>query len=59
LTFAGTAPGPVVNVELQNVRFETPQKHEMTGTFEQLYSATGRSGMYRVFARLREMRSFD
>ncbi len=55
LTFTGTAPGSVVNVELRNVRFELPQKGEMTGTFEQLYSSSTRSGTWRVFAKLRTM----
>ena len=57
LTFTGTVPGLDLNVELRNVRFEVPQKGEMTGTFEQLYSssASTRSGTWRVFAKLRSM----
>jgi hypothetical protein len=58
LTFTGTAGDSVVNVELQNVRFEVPRKGEMmTGTFELLYSSSTsiRSGTLRVFAKLRTM----
>ena len=56
-TFTGTARDSVVNVELQNVRFELPLKGEMmTGTFELLSRSTSsRSGTLRVFAKLRSM----
>jgi hypothetical protein len=57
LTFTGTAPGQLFNVEVRSVLFEQPQQGEMSGTFEELYSsaATSRSGTWRVFARLRNM----
>ena len=57
LTFTGTAGDSVVNVELQNMRFELPRNGMMTGTFELLYSSStsSRSGTVRVFAKLRSM----
>jgi hypothetical protein len=58
LTFSAAARNQSqLNLELQNVRFELPEKGQMTGSFEQVYSSktTSQSGTWRVFASLRSM----
>ena len=58
LTFTAAARNQSqLNLELQNVRFELPEKGQMTGSFEQVYSSrtTSQSGTWRVFARLSSM----
>jgi hypothetical protein len=58
LTFTAAALNQSqLKLELQNVRFELPEKVRMTGSFEQVYTSrtTSQSGTWRIFASLRSM----
>ncbi len=58
LTFSGTArEQSKFDIELHNVRFELPQRDQMTGTFEEVYLSRTAvpSGGWRVASRIRTM----
>jgi hypothetical protein len=58
LTFTGAARDQSkFDIELQNVRFELPQRDEMTGTFEEVYLSriATPSGGWRMVSRIRKM----
>ena len=58
LTFTGAARDQSkFDIELQNVRFELPQREEMTGTFEEVYLSriATPSGGWRMVSRIRKM----
>ena len=57
-TFTGAARDESkFDIELQNVRFELPQRDEMTGTFEEVYLSriATPSGGWRMVSRIRKM----
>lgn len=57
LTFTGAARDSKFDIELHNVRFELPQRDEMTGTFEEVYLSrtAAPSGGWRMVSRIRTM----
>ena len=55
LTLPATQLNQLVNIEFANVRFELAQNGEMTDTFEMINTRADSNGMYRVYARLRDM----
>ena len=58
LTFTGAARDSKFDIELHNVRFELPQRDEMTGTFEEVYLSrtAAPSGGWRMVSRIRMTR---